>query len=393
MVGRVSYTRTALIPSSKKHKKQFEKLGYKGFIFPIDEALGLAHLPFNMTISAMLEIANAACTCDSFEDTEQLLRKRTNIAINDDTIRNVTNHIGSIVFANDRKIADDIWATNPPWKFVEQTTKLNSTLYLEVDGAMIQTREKNSLGSSWKENKLGMAFSSDHFLNWVDMHGVPQHKILKKEFTSLIGTNEDFKKHFYSLAVRNGYGKYKNLVLLSDGATWIRSMKDELFHNCQQILDFFHLSEKISIFAKDVFNQEEKRYKPWADKVSKLFKASKTADGIFEIKSLSKTQLKKASFDLLKYIDNNKDNIDYDGYKKKGYFIGSGAIESANRTVLHRRMKLPGMRWNVDSGQNIVTLTSKFRSNLWETAVVETVWRHYGINQNFNYNLGNIGKF
>jgi hypothetical protein len=45
----------------------------------------------------------------------------------------------------------------------------------------------------------------------------------------------------FSLAVRNGYGKYKETVLIGDGATWIRSMKEELFPDAQQILDFSHL--------------------------------------------------------------------------------------------------------------------------------------------------------
>lgn len=53
--------------------------------------------------------------------------------------------------------------------------------------------------------------------------------------------SEEFKRFMFSLAVRNGYGKYKETVLIGDGATWIRSMKEELFPDAQQILDFSHL--------------------------------------------------------------------------------------------------------------------------------------------------------
>ncbi|MDR1297020.1 MAG: hypothetical protein LBO05_06545 [Deltaproteobacteria bacterium] len=133
--------------------------------------------------------------------------------------------------------------------------------------------------------------------------------------------------------IGNGHGIYKNTVLLSDGATWIRLMKEELFDNCQQILDYYHLCEKISTFAKEIFSLDEKKYKPWAEKVSKLFKKSKINEAITEIKSVKPSLLKKASFDLLEYINNNRDNIDYATYMRKGFFIGSGAIESANRTV------------------------------------------------------------
>lgn len=35
----------------------------------------------------------------------------------------------------------------------------------------------------------------------------------------------------------------------------------------------------------------------------------------------------------------------YYHYLEKGYYIGSGAIESAHRTVVARRLKLAGQRW------------------------------------------------
>jgi hypothetical protein len=43
-------------------------------------------------------------------------------------------------------------------------------------------------------------------------------QILKKEYTSYIGSNKEFEKHIFACAVRNGYGYYKETVLISDGA-------------------------------------------------------------------------------------------------------------------------------------------------------------------------------
>jgi hypothetical protein len=381
----------ALVPSFPKDEERLEALGHKGFVFPVDEALKLSHLPFKMTVGAMLEITKAACKSDSYEEAEQLLKERTFIRVNDDTIRAVTNTIGQIVLANDSALADKIWSKSPPWKFEEEKEddKIAHTLYLEVDGAMVQTREKNEQeSSSWKENKLGMAFSSNNIKFWTDKHGQRQHQILEREYTSIIGSAEEFKKYFYLLALKNGYGKYKNNVLLSDGATWIRNMKNELFGNIQQILDFYHLCENITNFAKEVFYNDESKYKPWSNSLCQLFKASKTHEAIEVIKLLGKKTLKRCKFKLINYINNNIDNIDYQKYIDKGFFIGSGAIESANRTVLQRRMKLPGMRWNVSSGQHLVTLTAKLRSQLWDRDVVEAVYRHYEIDpRNFEKNF------
>ncbi|MDR1622158.1 MAG: ISKra4 family transposase, partial [Synergistaceae bacterium] len=66
----------------------------------------------------------------------------------------------------------------------------------------------------------------------------------------------------------------------------------------------------------------------------------------------------------------NAANIDYPAYIAKGYFIGSGAIESGNKLVLQQRLKQPGMRWNVETAQSLLTLRAKAESDLWEKNVL-----------------------
>jgi hypothetical protein len=76
---------------------------------------------------------------------------------------------------------------------------------------------------------------------------------------------------------------------------------------------------------------------------------------------------------LYDYIENNIDNIDYAKYLKKGYFIGSGAVESGNKIVLQRRLKQAGMRWNAKTAQSLLTLISKEESGLWNLEVISAV--------------------
>ena len=58
--------------------------------------------------------------------------------------------------------------------------------------------------------------------------------------------------------------------------------------------------------------------------------------------------------------------MDYPSYKKKGYFVGSGAIESANRSIMQNRLKLPGMRWKRKCCQGMLTLKTKYESGNWK---------------------------
>jgi hypothetical protein len=220
-----------------------------------------------------------------------------------------------------------------------------------------------------------MVFSSDKFIYWTSKKGEYEKTIGEREYISYVGDAETFKMHLFALALRNGYGEYETTVLISDGATWIRHMKEELFPDAQQILDFYHLRENITNFAKAVFDNVEDLYKPWADKVAALFKASKTEKAVDELNALGTKMLSKSKFNLLGYIDNNQNNIDYARYRALGYFIGSGAIESANRTVLQERLKRPGMRWNKDTGQYILSLMSKAKSDVSRKGIVtDGIW-------------------
>ena len=110
-------------------------------------------------------------------------------------------------------------------------------------------------------------FSSDNVRRTVNKKGETVSKILKKEYTSYVGSAQEFKKHLLACAIRNGYGQYKETMLLGDGATWIKNIGEELFPDAKQILDLFHLCENTYSYAKAIFRNDESKYVPWAESV------------------------------------------------------------------------------------------------------------------------------
>ena len=157
-------------------------------------------------------------------------------------------------------------------------------LYIQTDGAALNTRSKDDDGSTWRENKLGLVFSSDNIRYWTDAKGRKQHRILKREYVSYVGSIDVFKWLLLSCSVRNGYGEYRQTVILGDGATWIRNMVAEFYPDAQQILDFFHLSENVYKFAKALFKMDETRYKPWAENLCEKLKASKCDEALHDLR-------------------------------------------------------------------------------------------------------------
>ena len=79
---------------------------------------------------------------------------------------------------------------------------------------------------------------------------------------------------------------------------------------------------------------------------------------------------------LYTYIVNNINKIEYKEYNEKGYYVGSGAIESGNKVVLQKRLKLAGMRWDDLTAQYLLSLRAKCESDLWHPCVVEKLLAH-----------------
>jgi len=52
----------------------------------------------------------------------------------------------------------------------------------------------------------------------------------------------------------------------------------------------------------------------------------------------------------------------YRNRKPGAGIIGSGAIESAHKTVVQERLKLPGQRWNNKGAQNVLNLRAAHKS-------------------------------
>jgi hypothetical protein len=360
-----------LRPRTKAEREELERLTGSRSVVPLDDWLGVSGLPFKMSAGAMLAVAFWAQNQGSYRRAEGILGG-LGMAVNDTTVREVANHVGNLVFGEDCRRAEETMARYDRCGIPFPRDR-EGVLYIETDGAALNTRQKDENNSTWRENKLGEVFTSDDIRTWTDRHGEPQRALTRREYTSYIGPAEGFKKHLLACAVRNGYGRYKETVLISDGATWIRNMKDELFQDAQQILDFYHLCENVSDYAKSVFGMDESRYRPWARQVCDALKAGGHREVLRELGGPPAPPHPN----LYGYIENNSANIDYPTYIEKGYFIGSGAVESGNKLVLQQRLKQAGMRWNVSSAQPLLTLRSKWESNLWEKDVVAPLKRLY----------------
>jgi hypothetical protein len=159
-------------------------------------------------------------------------------------------------------------------------------------------------------------------------------------------------------------------IALTDGGNGLAEFIDVYFPRAVKILDFHHATGHLADFAK-VFRQgppAERLLNAWCHIL-------KHAGGAQMIKVIERLDRKKMSAEtqaaqdgLLNYLRNNVGRMDYPTYLKKGWQIGSGAIESACKTVVNQRLCLGGMRWGEDGSDAVAHLRALYRSDAsqWE---------------------------
>ena len=330
-------------------------------IAPLDEYFRIDKLPYKATKKVMLKVSFYAQNQGSFKDASNLLREEFEIDIGSTQVREISEAVGKMMFEKDTAEAEKVYENMHKIPIIPEKEKADTVLYLMTDGGMVNTI-LDTAGSTWKEAKLVLAFTDKDMIKRTDGN----HIITKKEYSAYVGSIDEFKKYMLSVALRVGYGRVREVVILGDGATWIRVTCEELFPDAVQILDKFHLEENIFKYAKYKFGENEIAYTKWAKSIMRNIEKGKVSKAIKVLEKEDYSNLPKTVPNILGYIKNNINKIDYPAYKEAGYFVGSGAIESGIKVVVQRRCKQAGMRWDSIKAQYIITLRAKVASNQWD---------------------------
>lgn len=408
LYGKITYERTMLVPVDKNSANALLKYNGTKSVCPVDDLLGISILPFKMTYRMMAAVAKEATYARSFSDAAERIQERFGEKISVSTIQNVTEFVGDWMFTD--QYCQAIEAKERAGDKVDGRTihkRKDDVLYIETDGAMVFVRNKNTSvideftesetstenNSStedipgWTESKHAICFHSDDIKYYYEDQAGQKHTARFKELLKLnrskititgtrierrdcigyIGPADEFQYHMLALARRNNWEHCTNVVLLSDGAKWIKGIIDTVFSGRPviHILDLYHAKENAGKFANYVKNSEKQR-KKYADHLCDLIEQGDTEKLLKELKEYENKKMPENVPNLYTYIENNKKCMDYPAYRKAGFFVGSGAMESANIYMMQDRMKLPGMRWNKKRGQHILTLKSYMAARNWD---------------------------
>lgn len=302
----------------------------------------------------MQELMTYAGQLDCYNQSNEIISKFTGVDISVMQVDRVTDTYGSLL--------EQQAATEPSLE-VEEVMELkpDEAVYAMTDGSMILTRE-----DGWNEVKLGRIFKESQCMEVGGERGWIKTSI----YEALLGSSKAFTRRFeQKLDAYRCLGK--RLIFIIDGAIWMKNWITDAYPEGTQVLDWFHACEHLCEFGKEYFRDEGEKNK-WIEEQKALLYESKTTEVINNIISLVTTteSVENSKNKLLQYYQTNKDRMDYKQYRTMGAgLIGSGAIESAHRTVIQKRMKLSGQRWTKKRAQNMLTLRCARLSGKWDKVI------------------------
>lgn len=235
-------------------------------------------------------------------------------------------------------------------------------LYLEVDGHLCPTREPKAGpdDQGYREAKAVLAFSG-HDVAEVSKE---RHEILHKLLQAQITDSEAFRSIFTEV-YRHAHGeRAAEVIVLADGARWIWNMVEDLLPHAVQILDFSHAKHYLWDAAKIIYGEGSAFVTPWVKERESFLLDDKVQQVISHLQAF--LDLRPALAPILHYFEQNQARMRYGTYRQRGYFIGSGAIESAGKQLAAGRIKGPGMRWNVTEVNALLKLRCLFLEQSWQ---------------------------
>lgn len=285
---------------------------------------------------------------DVYERSNEVLSKYLGVKVSTMQVHKIANFYG--LYSN---LKDELLAP-----VLTINKKEQEVVYAEVDGSMLYTRE-----DGWKEVKVGRVFTSSDCVS-------PQGKTSYIKHSHYYGSISDSKEFTSKMEALLDSYKVKNekLVFITDGAVWIKNWIEDAFPEAIAILDFFHAVEHLSQFAQTVFDNKVEQHQ-WIVKQKELLLESKVEEVIKNIQLIN-TGKEKEKQALILYYQSNTNRMDYKKYKTIGAsIIGSGAIESAHRTLIQKRLKLSGQRWTIKGAQNMINLRTIRLNNQWNKII------------------------
>jgi len=182
---------------------------------------------------------------------------------------------------------------------------------------------------------------------------------LRKEYFATLESRDTLMERLCVRAQSRRPTPETPIAALGDGANWIwEGFAKHLPHRVE-ILDFYHVSERLGQVTSAMFGESavgKRAGQQWREAQEKELQdggARKLLEAL-EGWQPESGSAQKVREDQLRYFRNHRHRMNYPEYLKQGFPIGSGAVEGACKHVVSDRFRGAGMRWKSKTAEPLL---------------------------------------
>ncbi len=250
--------------------------------------------------------------------------------------------------------------------------------YVEIDGVVPMTRDLDPARSApiagarggkglryilvGREVKNAVLYGAEDCAEEMPSRG----SLLEKTYVSHLGHWSGFARSVWVQMRRLRFDEAAKVVLLSDGAEWIRQLGAWLPCEVLLILDLFHAKHRIWETSRALWGERGQQTTRWANRQCERIEEGRVEEVLATLERLEqKGAVPQKVEELHTYFTNNRDRMDYPAYRALGYRVTTAGVESANYHVTGARLKQQGMRWSRTGASEMALLRADLFNNYW----------------------------
>ena len=208
--------------------------------------------------------------------------------------------------------------------------------------------------------------------------GVRVASTTELSYFSRLADSETFARLALAETHRRGVATAGVVVGPVDGSEWCQGFLDYHRPDAVRVLDFPHALEHVATAARASF-ADTAACAGWLAERAADLRERDPALALDALRALpaeaaaDPAAAAEARGATLAYLEKRADQIRYAEFLAAGYPIASGAVESANKTVVEARMKGGGMRWERANVDPMLALRNIAANDRWDEAWPEIV--------------------
>jgi hypothetical protein len=300
---------------------------------------------------------------DSFEKGTELLKETAGVRLSESTVQRTTKATGTRIAQHLQK--GRTFGGKAAWDWFGDACG-RTVGYIEIDATGVRQQGPNGEAVDGRMAYVGMIFNPLPDRERV-FEGLPKPGVsMKARYTSGLYPLAEMGPLLRRQGAQVGLDRAEVWVAITDGGVGLEDFVRLNFPRVEAvILDFYHAAEYLARLAIALHPHDEAAALDQTKSWSRVLRdeGGDAMIGVLESWEWPSRQgLPAVRAEVLSYFGNQVHRMDYPSYEANGWYIGSGAVESACKTVVGQRMKGSGMRWSETGSHALCHVRALYRS-------------------------------